>query len=61
MQDYIYEKVDEQRFPSVKQLKQARGTPAMPEPDEAARLMATAIEKLPQRIDSGSFADIRNF
>lgn len=61
MQDYIYEEVDEQRFPSVKQLKQARGTPAMPEPDEAARLMATAIEKLPQRVDSGSFTDIRSF
>ena len=61
MQDYIYEKVDEQRFPSVKQLKQAHGTPDMPGPREAAQRIADAIETLPQRIDSGGFADIRSF
>lgn len=61
MQDHIYEKVDEKRFPSVKRLKEARNTPAMPEPDEAARMMADAIEKLPERIDSGQFTDIRQF
>lgn len=61
MQDHIYEKVDERRFPSVKRLKAARNTPSMPEPDEAARMMADAIEQLPERIDSGQFTDIRQF
>ncbi len=61
MQDHIYEKVDERRFPSVKRLKEARNTPDMPEPAEAARMIADAIEKLPERIDSGQFTDIRQF
>jgi len=61
MQDHIYEDVDERRFPSVKRLKEARNTPAMPEPAEAARMMADAIEQLPERIDSGQFTDIRQF
>ena len=61
MQDHIYEKVDERRFPSVKRLKEARNTPAMPEPAEAARMIADAIEQLPDRIDSGQFTDIRQF
>ncbi|MGA7965801.1 MAG: SDR family NAD(P)-dependent oxidoreductase [Gammaproteobacteria bacterium] len=61
MQDHIYEKVDEKRFPSVKRLKEARNTTAMPEPVEASRLIADAIEKLPERIDSGQFTDIRQF
>ena len=59
MQDYIYEKVDEERFPSVKSLKLARGTPDMPEPRAAARRIADTIEMLPRRVESGAFADIR--
>lgn len=61
MQDHIYDKVDEKRFPSVKRLKEARGTPSMPEPDEAGRLIADAIEQLPGRIESGQYTDIRQF
>lgn len=60
MQDHIYEEVDEKRFPSVKGLKAARGTPDMPEPREAARRIAATIEKLPQRIASGDYTDIRS-
>ena len=59
MQDHIYEKVDTNRFPAVKRLKEARNTPAMPEPDEAARLVAQAIDQLPKRIESGQYTDIR--
>lgn len=61
MQDQIYEDVDEKRFPSVKRLKEARNTPDMPEPDEAGRRMAEAIDELPGRIESGQFTDIRQF
>lgn len=61
MQDHIYEKVDEDRFPSVKRLKAARGTPAMPEPRTAAARIADAIAALPRRVESGSFTDIRGF
>ncbi|MGH8274133.1 MAG: SDR family NAD(P)-dependent oxidoreductase [Gammaproteobacteria bacterium] len=61
MQDHINEKVDEKRFPSVKGLKAARGTPDMPAPREAAQRIADAIGKLPQRIDSGAYTDIRSF
>jgi len=61
MQDHIYEKVDEDRFPSVKRLKAARGTPDMPEPAEAARRIADAFARLPERIESGGFTDIRRF
>ena len=61
MQDHIYDKVDEKRFPSVKGLKAARGTPDMPDPREAARRIAVAIETLPQRIESGAYTDIRSF
>lgn len=59
MQDYISEKVDATRFPSVARLKQARGTPDMPEPDIAARRILDLIPHLPNRVASGGFADIR--
>jgi len=61
MQDHINDKVDAERFPSVKRLKAARGTPDMPEPREAARRIARAFDALPGRIDSGGFTDIRQF
>lgn len=61
MQDQIYANVDEKRFPSVKGLKAARNTPDMPEPDEAGRLIADAIEQLPGRIESGQYIDVRQF
>lgn len=61
MQDHIYSAVDEKRFPSVKHLKEARNTPAMPEPDEAGRIVAEAIDQLPERIDSGQYTDVRQF
>lgn len=60
MQDHIYEEVDENRFPAVKHLKEARNTPAMPEPDEAAKLIANAIRQLPERIESGQYTDVRH-
>lgn len=61
MQDHIYSAVDEKRFPSVKHLKEARNTPAMPEPEEAGRIVAEAIDRLPERINSGQYTDVRQF
>ena len=59
MQDYLCEFADETRYPSVKKLKAARNTPAMPKPREAAE---NIISLLPQLLnhESGSFVDIRN-
>jgi len=58
MQDTIRDTVDSRRYPSTQALKDAIGTPLMPEPRAAGRLLATAFEKLP-RHPSGSFLDIR--
>lgn len=60
MQDHIYHKVDAARFPSVKRLQQARGTSSMPKPRAAARRIADAIARLPHRIESGGYTDIRS-
>lgn len=59
MQDFINDKVDESRFPSVKRLKAARGTAAMPAPREAARQIIDALPTIEQAYPSGSFVDIR--
>lgn len=59
MQEQIRALPDDTPFPSVTQLKQATGTDAMPDPATAGRLFLEATERLPQLIDSGSFADVR--
>ena len=46
------------RFPSVNRLKSAKGTPAMPKPNEAAILLSEAFDKALQ-FESGSYIDIR--
>jgi benzil reductase ((S)-benzoin forming) len=58
MQDDIRDHVDSRLFPSTQALKDAIGTAFMPEPREAARLLADAFGKLPA-YPSGSFLDIR--
>ena len=58
MQDYLCECADETRFPSVKVLKAARNTPAMPKPEDAARTIISLFPKL-LSYESGSFVDIR--
>jgi NAD(P)-dependent dehydrogenase (short-subunit alcohol dehydrogenase family) len=61
MQDFINASVDEKRFPSVKRLKQARGTEDMPPPREAARRLIDALPKIREQCASGAFVDIRKF
>jgi NAD(P)-dependent dehydrogenase (short-subunit alcohol dehydrogenase family) len=58
MQDYIYNLPDDDKYPVVEKLKKARGTDLMPDPKTAAGLIDEAIEKV-KRLESGSFADIR--
>jgi len=59
MQDYIYELPDDERFPVVQKLKQAKGTQSMPEPEIAAELVANSIKKAVE-FESGIFIDIRD-
>ncbi|MDN5865642.1 MAG: SDR family NAD(P)-dependent oxidoreductase [Gammaproteobacteria bacterium] len=61
MQDQIHGEVDTRRFPSVKRLKEARGTAAMPGPREAAQMIAEALPAIRERRTSGDFVDIRDF
>lgn len=62
MQDHLcnQSRVDEDEFPSVKKLRQARGTDAMPTPEVAAANIARVIPGLKTGVTSGEFVDIRN-
>lgn len=58
MQDYLCGEVDEGDYPSVRKLKEARGTEDMPEPRTAAeRILDVASDLMAH--DSGCFVDIR--
>ncbi len=61
MQDYLNNLPEayEKKFPMVKKLKEARGTDAMPKPEEAGVIVANAIQKVTDH-ESGSFLDVRN-
>lgn len=58
MQEYLTGLKEEEKFPVIKKLKQAKGTNQMPEPLVAAGIVATAIEKSSE-YPSGTFMDIR--
>ncbi len=58
MQDYLCEDPDGDRFESVQNLRTARGTPVMPEPEDAARQVLMSLPRL-RGLPSGRFADIR--
>lgn len=62
MQDHLCSQdiVDEQEFPSVMKLRQARGTEAMPTADVAAANIAAVMPELKQKLNSGDFVDMRN-
>ncbi len=60
MQDFLCDEVTDPRFsPSADKLRAARGTPAMPTPEQAGALIADAIPSL-KSFPSGDFIDIRN-
>jgi hypothetical protein len=60
MQDYLVdtEQVNEYHFPSVRVMRDAIGTEAMPEPDIIVERIADLAPKL-KEFESGSFVDIR--
>lgn len=58
MQEYISGIEDDADYETVQRLKQARGTEAMPSPDEAAKSIIRILEDLKDR-PSGAFVDIR--
>lgn len=59
MQDYIYNYPDEEKFPVVKILRQAKGTPDMPDANKAAKIITDAINKA-VKFESGDFLDVRS-
>lgn len=59
MQDYLCGDVDSEEFPSVQKLKDARGTDAMPSPEQSAEQILGLLETLKDG-DSGQFVDVRN-
>lgn len=62
MQDHLCDSalVDESQFPSVKKLRAARGTQAMPTPAVAAENMIRVFSRLRSDIASGEFIDMRS-
>ena len=58
MQDYISSLPNNKDFPTIERLKQAKGTPNMPNEIDAAPLLLSAMEKALD-YESGVFLDIR--
>jgi NAD(P)-dependent dehydrogenase (short-subunit alcohol dehydrogenase family) len=58
MMDELCGRADAARFPALRRLHEARGTEAMPGPDEAAARVISVLERL-RDWPSGSFVDIR--
>jgi benzil reductase ((S)-benzoin forming) len=58
MQEYISGLPEDERFPAVKKLKKAKGTQQMPNPGEAAKIVAGGIKKA-LNDESGAFLDVR--
>lgn len=58
MQEYINNLVDDKRFPLIQRLKNARGTPEMPDPKRAAKIFAEAVSIMKHH-KSGIFMDVR--
>ncbi|MFW5644938.1 MAG: SDR family NAD(P)-dependent oxidoreductase [Bacteroidota bacterium] len=58
MQDYIYSLGEEEKFPVLKKLRSAKGTDAMPGPEEASIVISKGIKKA-KTFKSGEFIDVR--
>jgi len=59
MQAFISSQPDDDRFPMLKRLKNARGTDEMPSPEEASETLINSIEKV-KTLASGAFVDVRD-
>ncbi len=60
MQDYLCNLEEDSSYTILEKLKSARNSEYMPKPDAAAERIAKAIEKLPELVKSGDYADVRN-
>lgn len=62
MQDYLCDQqnVDEEEYPSVRKLRDSRGTQAMPTPAVAAKHIVDVLPILKNQYGSGAFVDMRN-
>lgn len=64
MMDYLCgDEIDHNTFPALERIQEARGTDVMPTPDEAAKRVLTAVEKLQLTSPdhpSGSYVDMRD-
>jgi NAD(P)-dependent dehydrogenase (short-subunit alcohol dehydrogenase family) len=58
MMNHLCDEADAQSFPALERLREARGTPAMPGPDEAAVKVLDILDALRDH-PSGAFVDIR--
>lgn len=58
MQDYIFNHPDPEKFAVLKKLKAARGTPSMPNSDDASKIVIEFIPKL-LSAPNGSYQDVR--
>ena len=59
MQEQLRTRAPDDRYPAVEVLRGKQHTPDMPQPEDAAEVLAATIADLPQRVDSGAYADIR--
>lgn len=58
MMDHLCEEADAETYPALKRLRAARGTEAMPGPEQAADNILSVLDQLKER-PSGAFIDIR--
>jgi hypothetical protein len=59
MQKYLCETVDAEKYPTVNQLRNARGTERMPDIPTGARMLCDVFPKLLAG-ESGRHVDVRN-
>ncbi|QDU40619.1 Benzil reductase ((S)-benzoin forming) [Maioricimonas rarisocia] len=59
MQDYLNGLPEDERYPSLDSLRSKRDTSDMPSPEELAPRLVDVMHQLPERVQSGQFADIR--
>lgn len=59
MQQQVADEPEDERFPALARLRAKRGYDEMPSPEQAAANLLDQIERLPQLVESGDFADVR--
>lgn len=60
MQEILCNIEDDTNFPTLQRIKSTRNTEVMPQPEIAAKNVMKCIEIVPEKVESGEFADIRH-